>query len=162
MGKVGYALLPMAMGANGPLGPKQTNGRFGNPATAYALSVPTTAKHWQAAWLFVQWATSPDVMLATTQEGLRADPTRQSSYKSPKFVQKYDYGEGQWDKVVNEDFATAMENYWPHNVLTQADLADVLGLALSQIVTGKKSAKDAFTEAQKKSVDIQKKAGLLK
>jgi len=160
-GKVGYAVLPSAVGPNGPRGPQQTKGRFGNPATAYALSVPTTAKNWQAAWMFVQWATSPAIMLATTQLGLRADPTRQSSYASPDFVQKYNFGNGSWDKVVNEDFATAMENYWPHNVLTQADLADVLGLALSQIVTGQKSAKDAMTEAQSKSTDIQKQAGLI-
>ena len=160
-GKVGYALLPSAMGASGGRGPAQTKGRFGNPATAYGLSVPTTSKNWQAAWMFIQWATSPNIMLATTQLGLRADPTRTSSYTSPAFIEKYNFGGGTWANVVNEDFSTAMENYWPHNVLTQADLADVLGLALSQIVTGDKSAKDAMTDAQSKSVDIQKQAGLL-
>jgi ABC-type glycerol-3-phosphate transport system substrate-binding protein len=160
-GKVGYALLPKAMGPNGPRGPEQTGGRFGNPALAYGLSVPTTAKNKQAAWLFNQWATSPGVMLQTTQIGLRGDPTRQSSLTDPSFLEKYNYGGGSWARTLSESFDLAMPVYWPRDVITQAQLADVLGLALSQIVTGERSAEEAMTDAYEQSVKIQKQAGLL-
>lgn len=160
-GKVGYALLPMAMGPNGPRGPEQTGGRFGNPALAYGLSVPTTAKSKEAAWLFSQWATSPGVMLETTQIGLRGDPTRQSSLTDASFLDKYNYGGGSWAGTLSESFDLAMPTYYPRDVITQSQLADVLGLALSQIVTGDRSAEDALTEAHEQSVEIQEKAGLL-
>jgi multiple sugar transport system substrate-binding protein len=160
-GKVGYALLPMAMGPEGPRGPEQTGGRFGNPALAYGLSVPRSAKNKEAAWLFNQWATSPAVMLETTQIGLRGDPTRESSLTSPQFLEKYDYGDGTWATTLSESFTLALPNYWPRDVITQAELADVLGLALSQIVSGERTAEEAFTEAQQQSVQIQQEAGLL-
>jgi len=160
-GKVGYALLPMAMGPDGPRGPEQTGGRFRNPALAYGLSVPRSAKSKEAAWLFIQWATSPAVMLETTQIGLRGDPTRESSLTSPEFLEKYDYGDGTWATTLSESFKLALPNYWPRDVITQAQLADVLGLALSQIVSGERTAEEAFTEAQQQSVAIQQEAGLL-
>ena len=161
-GKVGYAPLPMVMGPNGPRGPEQCDGRFGHPAIAYGLSVPRSAKNWQAAWLFIQWATSPEVTKATTQIGLRGDPTRRSSLESPEFIEKYNYGDGAWARTLNQTFGYGLNDYWPKEVVTNPQLADVLGLALSQIVTGDKSAEEAFKEAQAKSVDIQKEAGLLK
>lgn len=160
-GKVGFALVPQVMGANGPRGPQWAKGRFGMPATAYGLSVPRSAKHWQAAWLFNQWATSPVVMLQTSQIGLRADATRASTLNAPSFIDKYNYRNGEWSQVTSQAFAFGSPDYSPR-ISTGTELSDTLGLALSQILTGKKAAKDALTEAQDKSVAIQKKAGLLK
>ncbi len=163
-GKVGFAQLPEKLGSDGkPLGPAQTKGRFGYSDAAYALSVPRSSKQKEAAWLFSQWATSPDVMLQTTQLGLRADPTRRSSLESPKFAEKYNYGtgDGSFAKNLAGAFELAMPNYYPR-LITGTQLGDTLGLALGQILTGQRSAKDAFAEAQQKSVDIQKQAGLLK
>jgi multiple sugar transport system substrate-binding protein/sorbitol/mannitol transport system substrate-binding protein len=162
-GKVGYGQLPEKLGSDGkPLGPDLTKGRFGYSDAAYALSVPRSSKNKEAAWLFTQWATSPDVMLQTTQLGLRADPTRRSSLESPKFAEKYNYGsgDGSFAKNLAQAFEYAMPNYWPR-MITGTQLADTLGTALGQILTGQRSAKDAFTDAQQKSVDIQKQAGLL-
>ena len=100
-------------------------------------------------------------MLETTQIGLRGDPTRESSLTSPEFLEKYDYGDGSWATTLSESFKLALPNYWPRDVITQAQLADVLGLALSQIVSGERTAEEAFTEAQQQSVAIQQEAGLL-
>ena len=70
-------------------------------------------------------------------------------------------GEQTFAKNLAGAFERAMPNYWPR-MITGTELADTLGLALGQLLTGQRSAKDAFTEAQQKSIDIQKKAGLLK
>ncbi len=160
-GKIGYAPLPMVVGPNGPRGPKATQGRFGYSAGTYALSVPSTSKKQDPAWLFVQWATSPDVMLETTQLGLRGDPTRRSSLTSPRFIQKYNFGNGAWDKTLAQSFELAMPDYWPP-IITGTELSDTLGLALSQILTGQQPASQALKDAHEKSLAIQKKAGLLK
>jgi len=159
--KVGFAILPQVMGPNGPRGPQWSGGRFGAPASAYGLAVPRSSKKAQAAWLFNQWATSPAIMLQTTQLGLRADPTRKSTLDNPQFISKYNYQDGEWARDLAKSFSLSSPDYWPR-ISTGTELADTLGLALSQILTGKKSAKDALAEAQDKSVAIQKKAGLLK
>jgi len=163
-GKVGFAQLPQKLGPDGKgLGPALTKGRFGYSDATYALSVPRTSKQKEAAWLFTQWASSPDVMLQTTQLGLRADPTRRSSLESPKFAEKYNFGSGEatFAKTLAGAFELAMPNYYPR-LLTGRELADTLGLALGQVLTGQRSAQDALVDAQQKSVDIQKQAGLLK
>jgi len=100
-------------------------------------------------------------MLQTTQLGLRADPTRKSTLDNPQFISKYNYQDGEWARDLAKSFSLSSPDYWPR-ISTGTELADTLGLALSQILTGKKSAKDALAEAQDKSVAIQKKAGLLK
>lgn len=160
-GSVGYAPLPMVIGPDGPRGPERSQGRFGHPAIAYGLSVPRSAKNWQAAWLFNQWATSPEVMLETTQLGQRGDPTRRSTLSSDIFIEKYNYGDGIWAKTLFETFDLALPDYLPREVVTISQLGDMLGLALSQIVTGERTAEEAFLEAQEKSVEIQQDAGLL-
>lgn len=159
-GKVGYAVLPMKMGQEGPQGPSESQGRFAHPAIAYGLSVPRSAQSPEAAWLFIQWATSPEVMLETTQTGLRGDPTRKSSLTDESFIEKYNYGNGAWAKTLNECFALAVPNYFPREVITVSELQDVLGLALSQVVTGT-PAEEAFMQAEEKSVSIQEDADLL-
>lgn len=161
-GKVGYSLLPQVLAADGkPRGPEVSHGRFGHPAISYGLSVPKASKNAQAAWLFIQWATSRDVMLETTKSGLRGDPTRQSSLEDPSFAENYNFGNGKWTEVINVAFGYGMSDYFPTESVTNPQLSDVLGLALSQILTGDKSPDEAFKEAQAKSVDIQKQAGLL-
>ncbi len=161
-GKVGYSLLPQVLSTDGaPRGPEVSDGRFGHPAISYGLSVPKSSKNVQAAWLFLQWATSRDVMLETTKSGLRGDPTRQSSLDDASFAENYDFGGGQWSEVIRVAFGYGMSDYFPTESVTNAQLGDVLGLALSQILTGDKSPEDAFGEAQDKSVDIQEQAGLL-
>jgi multiple sugar transport system substrate-binding protein len=123
--------------------------------------VPKSAKNPQAAWLFIQWATSREVMLETTKTGLRGDPTRQSSLDDPSFAENYSFGGGTWADTIKVSFGLGMNDYFPKESVTNAQLSDVLGLALSQILTGDKSPEDALGEAQTKSVDIQEQAGLL-
>lgn len=161
-GHVGYALLPEVLGADGaPRGPEQSDGRFGHPAISYGLSVPKTSSKAQAAWLFIQWATSPDVMIETTKTGLRGDPTRESSLDDPSFAENYDFGDGAWSETIRVAFGYGLSDYFPTESVTNAQLSDVLGLALSQVLTGDKSPEDAFAEAQEKSVKVQEDAGLL-
>jgi len=161
-GMVGYALLPEVLNADGtPRGPEQSAGRFGHPAISYGLSVPKSSEKAQAAWLFIQWATSPDVMIDTTKTGLRGDPTRESSLDDPSFIENYNFGDGTWSETIRVAFGYGLSDYFPTESVTNAQLSDVLGLALSQILTGDKSPEDAFAEAQDKSVEIQETAGLL-
>jgi multiple sugar transport system substrate-binding protein len=71
VGKVGYALMP---------------NKHGEHASGYVKSLTTDSKNKDAAYLFMQWATSPQISLlrVTLPYALR-DPYRISHYKSKKY-----------------------------------------------------------------------------
>jgi hypothetical protein len=62
---------------------------------------------------------------------------------------------------LNQTFGYGLEDYWPREVITNPQLADILGLSLSQVVTGERSAEEALTDAAAQSTEVQRQAGLL-
>jgi multiple sugar transport system substrate-binding protein len=74
-GKVKWALLP-----NGPAGSKNLWGGTGVAVNSYS-----SADRQRAAWLFITWATSPDVQKRLLLEG--STPTRTSVYQDPEVKQ---------------------------------------------------------------------------
>jgi multiple sugar transport system substrate-binding protein len=161
-GNVGYAPLPEQVGPDkAPLGPRATNGRLGYSCAPYALSVARSSKQPEAAWLFLQWATSPPVLLASSQRTRHADAPRQSVVASPRFAEQYGYAQGAYVRQLGQSFSMAMPGYWPL-VATGTDLTAALGQALTQIVTNQATPRDALAAAQEASVQIQQQAGLLK
>ncbi|MFN8664308.1 MAG: hypothetical protein U0075_20650 [Thermomicrobiales bacterium] len=63
-------------------------------------------------------------MLETTQTGLRGDPTRKSSLESPLFAEKYNFGDGEWAKVLAQTFGYGLPDYFPKDIITNAQLQD--------------------------------------
>ena len=89
VGKVGYALFPR--------GPK---GQYGSTVAAWGLAMPKTSKNQKAAWLFMQWATAREQVLAVQSEkGVlgAASPcgrTRRASGKVPADLARVADGQG--------------------------------------------------------------------
>src|SRR5262249_50108431 len=72
IGKVGYALFPR--------GPK---GQYGSTVAVWGLAMPKTSQNQKAAWLFMQWATAKEQVLAVQSEkGVLG--ARDSVWKDPK------------------------------------------------------------------------------
>lgn len=68
--KVGFAVIP-----GGPKGPQPYN------VTSWGLAVNANSKAKDAAWKFIEWATSPDMVLAAQQKGLLG--ARKSVWENP-------------------------------------------------------------------------------
>src|SRR5438552_1810606 len=76
VGKVGYALFPR--------GPK---GQYGSTVAAWGLAMPKSSKNQKAAWLFMQWATAREQVLAVQSEkGVLG--ARESVWQDPKGLTK--------------------------------------------------------------------------
>ncbi|HWU37223.1 MAG TPA: sugar ABC transporter substrate-binding protein, partial [Candidatus Acidoferrum sp.] len=71
-GKIGYAMFP-----------KGPNGKPGTMATVWGLGIPKNSKNPKAAWLFLQWATNKEQVLALTSERA-VQGGRDSVWKDPK------------------------------------------------------------------------------
>ncbi len=141
--KLGFKALP----ACSPDGP-------GTAMWSWGLSVPARSDKKDAAWLFVEWATSPWVTQQVSLQTL-ASP-RNSTWADPAYQAKLPAGFG---KAVADSLAIAQPSIM---YLTAADqvIQDMLD-AVQGIYQGT-PADQAMQTLNQKATDIVKQAGLLK
>jgi multiple sugar transport system substrate-binding protein len=148
-GKVGYTAPP-----GGPNGePPKTN------VWAWSIAMSAASKNKNAAWLWLQWAASKDVLTRSAVAG-NINPCRISVANSPE-VAAYmkDWGDYQktyimlMDKVVGLFWAPMKE---------QSQVGDRWSVAVQEVILGAKSSKDALDAAAADINAIVKKAGYVK
>jgi multiple sugar transport system substrate-binding protein len=144
-GKVGYAFVPS--------GPK---GRVPSLA-AWGLFIPKAAKNKEAAWQFIQWATSSEIELQSAKLGPRSDVTRTSTWGSEEFrALKQDWGD--WSDVTQASLEESDPDYRPR-ISNWPAVGDRLGVALSEIIAGQTPAEEALGAANEEIAKMMKDAG---
>ncbi|MGB6105142.1 MAG: extracellular solute-binding protein [Pusillimonas sp.] len=141
-----------------PQGPK---GRFPGVAV-HALGIPAGSKNKEAAWAFIQWATSKEIALRAVAAGY-GSPARRSALESREYqarqtVNGYDLAKLAIDSV---DLAAkgGYMKYRTVSVFPQVD--QQLNKAIELIVSGQRSAEQAMRLAQAQSVAELKRAGVV-
>lgn len=139
--------------------PRGPAGRF--PAVAaQGMMIPTASKDKEAAWLFLQWFTGRDTQwkrAVKVEEEKSGDVTRQSILEDPEYRKLY--GGQNWIKSTFEDAKIARIDYRPMHLPEWVQIGDLLGIAVQDVIAGKRPAKEALDEANQKIADIMKKAG---
>lgn len=136
--KVKWTLLP-----GGPAGSKNLWGGTGLGINGYA-----SEEEQRASWLFILWATSPQVQKALLLEG--ATPTRTSVYEDPEVLQ--------WiaDKktplmdtlvVLKEAWAPEHIGLAQGKIVTWIQVDEAIFTNLSQMLTGSKTPEQAMKDA---------------
>jgi ABC-type glycerol-3-phosphate transport system substrate-binding protein len=150
-GKLGFALVP-----------KGTGGRY--PAfTAQGFVIPKGSKNKGAAYLFLQWATSKNVLKAIAIKGTHVAVTRKSLWSDPDFIKKYnfDFGAGSYLQAFQKSLEIAPTWYRP-TFEKWTEVGDRIGLAVSEAIVKKKTPKEALAEANRDITQIVKRAGKIK
>jgi multiple sugar transport system substrate-binding protein len=149
-GKIGYALVP-----SGP-GGKPFAGLW-----TWALGMSKATKNKEAAWLFIQWATSPQTLLNATLEYRNYNPSRISVMSNPQ-VQKImgAWGNGSYVKTQQENLKTARVAWVPHPERTR--LGDIWARALHEIYFKRASTEDALRKASAEIDKVLVEVGLKK
>lgn len=139
-GKVGYAMLP-----HGTNGSKNHWGGTNISINAYA-----SEKKQKAAWLYILWATSPEVQKKLLVKG--STPTRYSVYNDPVVKQ--------WIKQkkhpMMESLQTVTEAWKPENIVLRPktpywlEVNTVVFTNLSYMLAGKMSPEETMRDAAKK------------
>ena len=142
VGKVGYAVHPKAV-------------KFSGETGGFGMGIPKNAKNKEAAFLFIQWMTSKQNDLKVSLLGGSA--SRWSTLENADAKKKYPEFSVLKDalKIANPDWRPLIPE-WDH--ISQ----QILGLALPDVITGKKSAKEALTAVVPAAEDVVRKAGWLK
>jgi multiple sugar transport system substrate-binding protein len=142
VGKVGYAIHPKAMKYSGETG-------------GFGLAIPKNAKNKEAAFLLMQWLTSKAQDKRVTMLGGSA--SRWSTLDDPEAKKKYP------EFVVLKEALKIANPDWRPIIPEWDDLnQQVLGIALSDVITGKKSPKDALSGMVPRAEEIMRRAGYYK
>ena len=136
VGKVGFALAPA-----GPAG-------RGSGIWLWSLGMNAFSKHKDAAWLFIQWASSKEAMARTVPFG-NINPTRKSVANGPEMA-KFVSGWGDYNKVWTEN----LDKYaaWRWNPSTSfAEAGNRWALAIQEAFV---SGKDPAETLKAAAIDI--------
>jgi multiple sugar transport system substrate-binding protein len=141
-GQVGYALHPFGT-------------KFSSQSGGLGLAIPRNAKNADAGFLLMQWLTSKAQDKAVSKIG--GVPTRKSTLNDSEMVKQFpeytllsqqlEYSDPDWRPIIAE---------WDE-INVQA-----LGVAVSEVLTGKKTAKAALDGVVPKVRDIMTRGGYLK
>ncbi len=141
-GKVSYAIHPKAT-------------RYSSQSGGLGLAIPKNAKNADAGFLLMQWLTSKAQDVAVCKLG--GGPTRNSTLGNVDLIRQYPeyitlreqlkYSDPDWRPIIAE---------WDE-INVQA-----LGVAVSEALTGKKTAEEALNGMVPKVTDIMKRGGYLK
>jgi multiple sugar transport system substrate-binding protein len=147
-GKVGYALIPAGPGG------KPYSGLW-----TWALGVNKATKNKDAAWLFVEWATSQRTLLNATVGYRNYNPSRMSVINDPR-VQEImgSWGGGSYMKTVSKNLETARVAWTPQP--ERARLGDIWARSLQEIYFQRASAADALKKADAEVDKVLKEADI--
>jgi multiple sugar transport system substrate-binding protein len=138
--KIGVVPVPP-----GPGGSKLTMLQWG-------LSVSKFAKNKEAAWLFMQWATSKDMQLKMALNGI-ASP-RKSTWSNDTFKNGMNTPlKQQWMEALQFIMANANPDVGPP-VENQAQVRQIIGDMIDKVILKNKTAEEAAKEADAKITEV--------
>jgi len=147
-GKLAYALTP-----SGPGGQRVEDLWF------WSLGMNSHSYHKDAAWMFIQWATSKQVMLHSTTDFENWNPPRQSVWTNPKVV-------AMTSKWAN--YRSVIEENRKYTKVTHAVNPQVAAVgdawwgSIQDAILGKTTAKQSLDSAAKEMFALMDKAGMYK
>jgi multiple sugar transport system substrate-binding protein len=133
--KVGFAPFPA-----GAAGSKPTN------VTAWGLSINARTEHKDAAWEFIKWATSKEIVLKQQQKGNPG--ARTSVWDNPEATQSFP---AELVQVIKESMKNGVDHDRPV-VITVGEARDAVGEVVMRVITGEK---DIQAVADKANANLQ-------
>jgi multiple sugar transport system substrate-binding protein len=138
-GKVGYALHP-------------TGTRCGSETGGFAMGIPANSQNKEAAFLFIQYMTSKAGDRRMVELG--GDPVRLSTLADPEFVAKFEEY-----PIIAEQLPCADADWRPLIPEWNELNIDVLGQALTEVITTDKPIQPIMDEANEKARQIMEREG---
>jgi len=138
-GKVGYAPMPA-----GPAGSKPTGG-------AWAVSMSSASRNKDAAFLFLAWATSPEISTKLALEaGIAA---RASALSDPKLAEKYP---ADWLKAFQAGLSADVPELTFPLISRNEEYLDTIGTAFNSMILRKQDVKALLDETVVKVTELFK------
>jgi len=148
-GKLAYAPVP-----RGPAG-------RGSKIWAWSLTIPSSSKNKEAAWLFIEWATSKPILLSTAVKYGNLTPPRRSVLDDQAFREVVEkWGDGTWIEAVKKTYSKYSIGSFFTPLPEQMELINLLSDALWSSLKGDMKVEEACKEAERKAVKLLEKASM--
>jgi multiple sugar transport system substrate-binding protein len=126
---------------------------------AESLAISRLSKNKEAAWLFLQWRMSPDLLMQEVQDGIRLDIPYNAILNDPAYVAKAEeLSLGWYVEGLPGIFDAVDMGYWPA-VAEFVKVAEAFQSQISLAIAGQVSVDEALATAQADIEKILKEAG---
>jgi len=150
----------------------QTAGKWGysllkGPADEYlqwlymeALAIPSDSQNKEAAWLFLQWRTSLDIMMKEMQDGRTDTPNLvvQASDEFQSKIEELGPSTVEYSNLLPESWNMATNEHWP-SVKEFAEIGDIFAQEMSEAIVGNKDVITALEAIQSRLDELMQEAG---
>lgn len=149
-GNLGFAVVP-----GGVAGPKPS-------FAAHGMCVAGGSRSPEAAYMFLEWATSAETMAKVSQNSNYLATPRNAVWENPDFVSKYnfDFGGGEFLKVYQASLNAAPADYYPP-FPGWGLVGERIGQAVQEAEIGQKTPTEALNDANEDITRILKEEGFL-
>ncbi|QPM69034.1 ABC transporter substrate-binding protein [Atribacter laminatus] len=140
-GKMGYITMP------------GVNGKKSVPNFHYwQIAMDPKSVHKEAAWLFIQWATSKNILLPVAVKNGTAP--RASIWNNEEFLSKYSK---EWAEASSQGLASADPSLVPYYKPEFSEFGEILSIAISDVITQTKDCQEALNFAVEETKKILNK-----
>ena len=124
-----------------------------------ALGISKFSKNKEAAWLFIQWRMSKDILLKEVKDEIRLDIPYDAILKTSQYTSKANELGMKWYTDALPGMFEAVDlGYWPA-IPEFVKVAEAFQKEISLAISGKQSVDTALKNAQKNIEQIMKEAG---
>ncbi len=130
--------------------------------TSHGLCITADSPNQEAAYKFLEWATSADTMKKVALDSNHLAVTRNSIWEDPDFIAKYDYdyGGGSFLKAYQDSLAVAVPEYHPPFAAWEL-IGQRMGQAIQEAEIGLKTPEEALNDANEDMTQILRDEGYL-
>jgi multiple sugar transport system substrate-binding protein len=140
-----------------PRGPK---GRFPGIAS-HGWGIPVGSKNKEAAWEFIMWATSKELIGRMVRDDDLGSVTRRSIYDSPEYRKLITVNGQDTGKVVLDTIKLGEQGHMKYRTVPVYPQVNVqLNQAIGRIVSGQMSARESMNQAQATVIADFRRAGV--
>lgn len=149
-GNLGFAVVP-----GGIAGPKPS-------FASHGLCIAAASDAPDAAYLFLEWATSQETMVKVSQNSSYLATPRNSVWENEAFIAKYnyDFGGGSFLDAYQQSLAVAPADYFPP-IAVWGLVSDRMGQAVQAAEIGQQTPAEALAAASSDIADILEDEGYL-
>lgn len=147
-GNLGFAVVP-----GGTAGPKPS-------FASHGLCISAASDTPDAAYLFLEWATSAETMVKISQNSSYLATPRNAVWENEAFIEKYnfDFGGGSFLAAYQQSLAVAPADYYPP-IPVWGLISDRMGQAVQAAEIGQQTPAEALAAASRDISDILKTEG---
>lgn len=149
-GNLGFAVVP-----GGPAGPKPS-------FAGHGLCIAAASDAPEAAYMFLEWATSSETMVKISQNSSYLATPRNSVWENDAFKEKYnfDFGGGSFLDAYQQSLDVAPPDYYPP-FAAWGLVSDRMGQAVQAAEIGQQTPKEALAGAEAEIRDLLEDEGYI-